>query len=95
MSRLSLDNRRHALTLKHSLFLVAFMFPLLMGCCLFQEPDVGLENSGDVLVLTSVTRKDSGIYQCRPQDADATAEVRGDMQLAVHCEEDTQKLHST
>lgn len=71
------------------------MFPLLMGWCLFQEPDVDLENSGDVLVLTSVTRKDSGIYQCRPQDADATAEVRGDMQLAVHCEEDTQKLHNT
>lgn len=48
-----------------------------------------LENSGDVLVLTSVTRKDSGIYQCRPQGADAPAEVRGQMQLAVHCEEDT------
>lgn len=49
-----------------------------------------LENSGDVLVLTSVTRKDSGIYQCRPQDA-AAAEVRGEMQLSVHCEEDTRK----
>lgn len=63
---------------------------VLVMCRLFQEPDVDLEDSGDVLVLTSVTRKDSGIYQCRPQDADAAAEVRGDMQLAVHCEEDTQ-----
>lgn len=51
-----------------------------------------LENSGEVLVLTSVTRKDSGIYQCRPQDAAAAAaEVRGEMQLSVHCEEDTRK----
>uniref|UniRef100_H3CY45 Melanoma cell adhesion molecule n=1 Tax=Tetraodon nigroviridis TaxID=99883 RepID=H3CY45_TETNG len=47
-----------------------------------QEPDVDLQNSGDVLVLTSVTRKDSGIYQCWPQDADA--DVRGEMQLTVH-----------
>lgn len=53
-----------------------------------------LENSGDVLVLASVTRKDSGIYRCRPQDADASAEVRGEMQLAVHCEEDTQERHT-
>lgn len=48
-----------------------------------------LGDSGDVLVLTSATRKDSGIYQCRPQDVDAASEVRGEMQLTVHCEEDT------
>lgn len=48
-----------------------------------------LGDSGDVLVLTSVTRKDGGIYQCRPQDVDAAPEVRGEMQLTVHCEEDT------
>lgn len=50
-----------------------------------------LESGGDVLVLTSVTRKDSGIYQCRPQDADVDADVRGQMQLAVHCEQDTEE----
>lgn len=43
--------------------------------------------SGNVLVLTSVTRKDTGIYQCRPQDVDAASEVRGEMQLTVHCED--------
>lgn len=48
-----------------------------------------LGDSGDVLVLTSVTRKDGGIYQCRPQDVDGASEVRGEMQLNVHCEEDT------
>lgn len=55
---------------------------------LFQEPDVDLGDSGDVLLLTSVARKDGGIYQCRPQDADAAPEVRGEMQLNVHCEEE-------
>ncbi|TWW75198.1 MUC18 Gicerin Melanoma cell adhesion molecule Melanoma-associated antigen, partial [Takifugu flavidus] len=52
--------------------------------CLFQEPDVDLGDSGDILVLTSVTRKDGGIYQCRPQDVDGASEVRGEMQLNVH-----------
>lgn len=45
-----------------------------------------LGTSGDVLVLTSVTRRDSGIYRCRPRDADASADVGGEMQLSVHCE---------
>ncbi|XP_011609548.1 cell surface glycoprotein MUC18 isoform X1 [Takifugu rubripes] len=49
-----------------------------------QEPDVDLGDSGDILLLTSVTRKDGGIYQCRPQDVDGASEVRGEMQLNVH-----------
>nr|XP_046266295.1 cell surface glycoprotein MUC18 [Scatophagus argus] len=49
-----------------------------------QEPDVDLENSGDVLNLSPVSRKDSGIYQCRPLDTDGHAEVKGEMQLTVH-----------
>lgn len=48
---------------------------------------MNLGDSGDVLVLTSVTRKDGGIYQCRPQDVDGASEVRGEMQLNVHCED--------
>ncbi|XP_017275437.1 cell surface glycoprotein MUC18 isoform X1 [Kryptolebias marmoratus] len=49
-----------------------------------QEPDVSLESSGDVLILSSVSRKDSGIYQCRPLDAVGHSEVKGEMQLNVH-----------
>ncbi|XP_039634240.1 cell surface glycoprotein MUC18 isoform X1 [Perca fluviatilis] len=46
-----------------------------------QELDVDLEsNHGDVLMLSPVSRKDSGIYQCRPLDS----EVKGEMQLTVH-----------
>lgn len=46
-----------------------------------------LESRGDVLILSPVSRKDSGIYQCRPLDADGYTEVKGEMQLTVHCEE--------
>ncbi|XP_008304762.1 cell surface glycoprotein MUC18 [Stegastes partitus] len=49
-----------------------------------QELDVNLESSGDVLILSPVSRKDSGIYQCRPLDADDSSEVKGEMQLIVH-----------
>ncbi|XP_013875111.1 cell surface glycoprotein MUC18 isoform X2 [Austrofundulus limnaeus] len=49
-----------------------------------QEPDADLESSGDVLVLPSVSRKDSGVYQCRPLGAVGHAEVKGEMQLNVH-----------
>uniref|UniRef100_A0A8C2WN93 Melanoma cell adhesion molecule a n=1 Tax=Cyclopterus lumpus TaxID=8103 RepID=A0A8C2WN93_CYCLU len=41
-------------------------------------------NNADVLMLSPVSRKDSGIYQCRPLDADDYAEVKGEMQLTVH-----------
>ncbi|XP_068600322.1 cell surface glycoprotein MUC18 [Brachionichthys hirsutus] len=48
-----------------------------------QEPDVELEKSGDVLILSPVSRKDGGIYQCRPLDtADET--IKGEVQLTVH-----------
>ncbi|XP_060912414.1 cell surface glycoprotein MUC18 isoform X1 [Labrus mixtus] len=49
-----------------------------------QEPDLDLESSGDVLILSPVTRVDSGIYQCRPLDADIYSDVKGEMQLTVH-----------
>ncbi|XP_044226138.1 cell surface glycoprotein MUC18 isoform X2 [Thunnus albacares] len=49
-----------------------------------QEPDVDLESRRDVLFLSSVSRKDSGIYQCRPLDTDSYTEVKGEMQLTVH-----------
>ncbi|XP_030602977.1 cell surface glycoprotein MUC18 isoform X2 [Archocentrus centrarchus] len=49
-----------------------------------QEPDVDLESSGDVLILSSVLRKDSGIYQCRPLDIDGSMEVKGEVLLTVH-----------
>lgn len=49
-----------------------------------QELDVDLESSGDVLILSPVLRKDSGIYQCRPLNADDYNEVKGEMQLTVH-----------
>ncbi|XP_015251216.1 PREDICTED: cell surface glycoprotein MUC18-like [Cyprinodon variegatus] len=48
-----------------------------------QEPDVVLESRGDVLMLPTVSRKDSGIYQCRPLDSVGQA-VKGEVQLTVH-----------
>lgn len=48
--------------------------------------DVDLASSGDQLILTAVSRKDSGIYQCRPLEADGYADIKGEMQLIVHCE---------
>ncbi|XP_026229206.1 cell surface glycoprotein MUC18 [Anabas testudineus] len=49
-----------------------------------QDQDVELESSGDMLILSPVSRKDSGIYQCRPQDTDGYSDVKGEMQLTVH-----------
>ncbi|XP_041657820.1 cell surface glycoprotein MUC18 [Cheilinus undulatus] len=49
-----------------------------------QELDVDLESSGDVLILSPVSRKDSGIYQCRPLDSDIYSDIKGEMQLTVH-----------
>ncbi|XP_026184386.1 cell surface glycoprotein MUC18 [Mastacembelus armatus] len=49
-----------------------------------QEPDVHLKSSGDVLILSPVSRKDSGIYQCHPVGTDGYTEVKGEMQLTVH-----------
>lgn len=52
-----------------------------------QDQDVELDSSGDTLILSPVSRKDSGIYQCRPLDIDGQTDVKGEMQLTVHCEE--------
>ncbi|XP_029374513.1 cell surface glycoprotein MUC18 [Echeneis naucrates] len=49
-----------------------------------QEEDVELESSGDVLILSPVSRKDSGIYQCRPLDVDRYTDIKGEMQFSVH-----------
>ncbi|KAI3373274.1 hypothetical protein L3Q82_006576 [Scortum barcoo] len=56
----------------------------LMGWTHSHELDVNLESRGDVLILTPVSRKDSGIYQCRPLDNDGYTEVKGEVQLTVH-----------
>ncbi|XP_072301564.1 cell surface glycoprotein MUC18 [Eucyclogobius newberryi] len=49
-----------------------------------QQPDVPLDSRGDVLVLSSVSRKDSGLYQCRPGDPHSSTEAKGEVQLTVH-----------
>ncbi|MEQ2192844.1 hypothetical protein XENOCAPTIV_018282, partial [Xenoophorus captivus] len=49
-----------------------------------QEPDMVLESRGNLLTLSSVSRKDSGIYQCRPLDSVGQTEVKGEVQLTVH-----------
>ncbi|KAG7278184.1 hypothetical protein CRUP_002145 [Coryphaenoides rupestris] len=49
-----------------------------------QEPKEDLGSSGDVLVLTGVTRSNSGVYQCRPDDSQSRGSVMGDMLLTVH-----------
>ncbi|XP_076017579.1 cell surface glycoprotein MUC18 [Genypterus blacodes] len=48
-----------------------------------QEMQV-LNSSDDRLILTAVSRKDSGIYQCRPLEAESNTKVKGEMQLIVH-----------
>ncbi|XP_070700035.1 cell surface glycoprotein MUC18 [Pempheris klunzingeri] len=47
-----------------------------------QEPYVDLDSNGDVLILSPVTRKDGGIYQCHPLDT--SDEIKGEVQLTVH-----------
>ncbi|XP_029925041.1 cell surface glycoprotein MUC18 isoform X2 [Myripristis murdjan] len=49
-----------------------------------QDPAVDLESRGNVLMLSAVSRKDSGVYRCRPLDVEPLAEVTGDVQLTVH-----------
>ncbi|XP_054610826.1 cell surface glycoprotein MUC18 isoform X1 [Dunckerocampus dactyliophorus] len=49
-----------------------------------QEPNEDLEGRGSVLMLQAVSRKDSGIYQCRPLDTNTRHKVKGEMQLTVH-----------
>ncbi|XP_005725533.1 cell surface glycoprotein MUC18 [Pundamilia nyererei] len=50
-----------------------------------EEPDVNFESSRDVLILSSVSRKDSGTYQCHPLKGDGVMEVKGEVELKVHC----------
>ncbi|XP_070411600.1 cell surface glycoprotein MUC18 isoform X1 [Nothobranchius furzeri] len=49
-----------------------------------QEPDEDLESSGNLLILSPVSRKDSGLYQCQPLDAVGNKDVKGEVQLTVH-----------
>ncbi|XP_041864867.1 cell surface glycoprotein MUC18 isoform X2 [Melanotaenia boesemani] len=49
-----------------------------------QDLDAYLESRGNVLILTPVTRRDSGLYQCRALEGDSHSEVKGEVQLTVH-----------
>ncbi|XP_062844705.1 cell surface glycoprotein MUC18 isoform X2 [Trichomycterus rosablanca] len=51
-----------------------------------EQDDEELESDSGLLVLTDVTRKDSGIYQCQPLvlDSDDYEEVMGSLKLTVH-----------
>uniref|UniRef100_A0A096M1M5 Cell surface glycoprotein MUC18-like n=1 Tax=Poecilia formosa TaxID=48698 RepID=A0A096M1M5_POEFO len=49
-----------------------------------EEPDTLLESRGDVLILPSVSRKDSGIYQCRVLDSAGQTEIKEEVTLTVH-----------
>uniref|UniRef100_A0A3Q4H2B5 Cell surface glycoprotein MUC18-like n=1 Tax=Neolamprologus brichardi TaxID=32507 RepID=A0A3Q4H2B5_NEOBR len=49
-----------------------------------KEPDVNFESSRDMLILSSVSRKDSGTYQCHPLKDDGVMEVKGEVELKVH-----------
>uniref|UniRef100_A0A3Q4MLN1 Cell surface glycoprotein MUC18-like n=1 Tax=Neolamprologus brichardi TaxID=32507 RepID=A0A3Q4MLN1_NEOBR len=49
-----------------------------------EEPDVNFESSRDMLILSSVSRKDSGTYQCHPLKDDGVMEVKGEVELKVH-----------
>lgn len=87
-------NVSQAFLFLHSFFTSGVNWPCEFSCflsILLQDPSVNLPNNGDVLVLSSVTRRDSGIYQCRPLEADSLPDVKGEMQLTVHCEEPSLK----
>uniref|UniRef100_A0A1A7WMM7 Melanoma cell adhesion molecule n=2 Tax=Iconisemion striatum TaxID=60296 RepID=A0A1A7WMM7_9TELE len=49
-----------------------------------QDLDEDLESSGNLLILSSVSRKDSGLYQCQPLDAVGDSDVKGEVQLTVN-----------
>ncbi|XP_077360196.1 cell surface glycoprotein MUC18 isoform X2 [Festucalex cinctus] len=48
------------------------------------DPDEDLESRANVLMLQAVSRKDGGLYRCRPRDGDSRDEVKGEMELNVH-----------
>lgn len=49
-----------------------------------QQPDIPLQSRGDVLTLSPVSRRDSGLYQCRPGEPHRSSEAKGEVQLTVH-----------
>ncbi|KAK3527376.1 hypothetical protein QTP86_021921 [Hemibagrus guttatus] len=50
-----------------------------------QEPDVGLEAEGNLLVLKDVTRRDSGVYKCQTLDLDSEdSDVGTSLELTVN-----------
>ncbi|XP_056141463.1 cell surface glycoprotein MUC18-like [Lampris incognitus] len=49
-----------------------------------QEPEVELGSSGDTLVLSQVTRRHSGVYQCQPLHTHSSTQATGQLQLTVH-----------
>lgn len=55
-----------------------------------QELNTRLLSGGDVLLLSPVSRRDSGIYQSGPLEEDSHEDVKAEIQLTVHCK----KLHS-
>ncbi|XP_077403034.1 cell surface glycoprotein MUC18 isoform X2 [Vanacampus margaritifer] len=48
------------------------------------DPDEDLDSRGNVLMLQAVSRKDGGLYRCRPRDGTSYNEVKGEMELNVH-----------
>ncbi|XP_031427393.1 cell surface glycoprotein MUC18 isoform X2 [Clupea harengus] len=49
-----------------------------------QQPEIELDSTNGQLVLHEVTRRDSGVYQCRTLDLDTEEDVVGNMHLTVH-----------
>lgn len=49
-----------------------------------QQPDVPLQSKGDMLILSPVSRRDSGLYQCRPGEPHSSSDAKGEVQLTVH-----------
>lgn len=49
-----------------------------------QRPDAPLDSSGNVLILSAVSRKDSGLYQCRPREPHSSSDAKGEVQLNVN-----------
>ncbi|XP_051903232.1 cell surface glycoprotein MUC18 isoform X2 [Hippocampus zosterae] len=46
--------------------------------------DEDLDSRGNVLMLQAVSRRDRGLYRCRPRDGTSHDDVKGEMELNVH-----------